>query len=317
MEYLIVRNIPPAWRSYQLRNFFYHSVEKKHFETFHYKHRKRAKKILYFFYIFRELFLQLIYGPRRKELLKSDTGESAEECCCLIKVDKSSISDFVAFYSNRNWVCPVGKTLRQKCIIYRVKITENILKNNLNSAKERRAECRNRTNVEFSKSDIVDLPELNPPRRVFPRGNVGTADDEFRHLISKCRIPTSVLKSLKLNVSKKSTRRYQKLPHKYNDNIFIPPKCRQTIETKNGHDISYSDDFENYEIGETENEPEIETNEIVISSDDEMDDFGMEGTVGNCLLLTCFFSKNSIFFSNFRSLNKISNFRSFTKSSNS
>ena len=79
---------------------------------------------------------------------------------------------------------------------------------------------------------------MSPPRHVFPRGNVGTSDSEFRSLISSCRLPTSVIKSLKLSLTKRTPKRYQCLKHHYNENVVKISDEKRIIFTKNGHEIT-------------------------------------------------------------------------------
>ena len=254
-EYFIVRNIPPSWRSHHVRNFFYHSVEEGHFRTFHFKHRKEINICD----------------------LQIDSKDTREQCCCLIELEPGSSPSVLSFYNNRNWVFTDGRVTREKCIILRVKVKCKNEPKSLKSVKERRKECRERSVVEFTADDLADFQELNPPRHTLPRGNVGTTDDQFRHLISKCRLSTAVIKSLKLTFTRtKPYRRYQRLNHNYNDNIITPPQSHRIIETKSGHEIQPDKLPEISKIDEKSDTTEHDET-VVISSDDEEDDFGMEG----------------------------------------
>jgi len=259
-NHFIVRNIPKSWRSHHLRNYFYHSVQKEHFATFHFKHRSEFTKF---------------------------EGDSCQTSCCVIELAADVSCSFLALYNRRNWVFLNGKVLREKCIITRFQVGANNAQRAPQSLQEMRQESRSRTDEQFTESDAQHLPELNPPRYVFPRGNVGTTDDEFRRLISTCRLPTSVMKSLKLELSRtKPFRRYQRLPHHYNDQIVTIPERERIVHTKDGHDIPIPDKVPHTEKETTSSKVQVEmevdmsidTEVIAISSeDDEEDDFGMEG----------------------------------------
>ena len=113
-----------------------------------------------------------------------------------------------------------------------------------------------------------------------PRLPTPATDSEFRTLISKCRLPTKVIKSLKLSLTrKKPFRRYQQLSHQYNENIVHIPEKSQTIETKNGHEISPTnvpdENFPTVQMDEKD-KPNQENPDVIEISDDD-DDFGMEG----------------------------------------
>ncbi len=57
-------------------------------------------------------------------------------------------------------------------------------------------------------SELSTIPELNPPS-VMPQGNVGTALSTFVALIRTCKLPSHVIKKLKLEFPKsRSSKRY-------------------------------------------------------------------------------------------------------------
>jgi len=269
--YLIVRQIPRDWRSRHLRNYFFELIKEKAFSTFHFKHRKE--------------------NTRKLNSDSDQTSESLLTSCCIVQINSDSdfLSKFLLFDS-RHWIGLNGETKRLKCKIEKIKIIENIPLPI--STKERAAElkCRN-LDSNFTRQDLSDLAELNPNRSVFPRGNVGTTDSEFRNLIKLCKMPTSVLKSLKLDFTKNRKRKkYSVLTHYYNNNIHVPQLIEQTFETRNGHTvISGSSTFRPAK----NTEPEVEPNRDVAcspgsdpevininrekESENSEDDFGMEG----------------------------------------
>ena len=113
---------------------------------------------------------------------------------------------------------------------------------------------------------------------------MGTTDDEFRRLISACRLPTSVMKTLKLDLSRtKPFRRYQRLPHHYNDQIVTIPERESIVHTKDGHEIPIPDEVSHPESEIKSSNEQLDMEEVdpeviaISSEDDEEDDFGMEG----------------------------------------
>ena len=192
----------------------------------------------------------------------------------MVKVN-SSHTNKLFYYHNKHWIGLSGQTLRQKCRIEKVK-TKSRMSGSVTSLQESTKEAKFRTSTDFTEDTLTKMPEMNPNRGIFPRGNVGTTDDEYRQIIKKCMMPTSVLKSLKLDFTKRKPKRYQALPHKYNNNILKAKSF--IIETRNRHFIA-SDNIP----GEPEDNPhekptlDEDTSAILISDDDSEDDFGMEG----------------------------------------
>ena len=65
---------------------------------------------------------------------------------------------------------------------------------------------------ELTISDLRALPEFNPPH-VMPQGNVGTCLAVFMGLIRACRLPSFVIRKLRLEFPKsRSKRRYGAVP---------------------------------------------------------------------------------------------------------
>ena len=65
--------------------------------------------------------------------------------------------------------------------------------------------------------DLKVLPELNPPKEM-PKGNVGTPLSVFMSLIRSCKLPTHVIKKLRLEFPKsRSAHRYGAVRLDYGD----------------------------------------------------------------------------------------------------
>jgi len=181
------------------------------------------------------------------------------------------------YYHNQHWIGLSGQTLRQKCWIEKVKTSKSSISRSSISLQEYTEKSKFRTSSDFTNDDLMKMPEMNPNRGIFPRGNVGTTDDEYRQIIQKCLMPTSVLKSLKLDFTKRKPKRYQAMPHKYNNNILKPKSF--IIETRKRHFIA-SDNIPDKPESLPENDQASknnDTNTILISDDDSEDDFNMEG----------------------------------------
>jgi len=64
-------------------------------------------------------------------------------------------------------------------------------------------------------TDLMSLPELNPPT-VMPQGNVGTPLSAFMALIRACKLPSHVIKKLRLEFPKsRSSKRYGAVSFEY------------------------------------------------------------------------------------------------------
>ena len=152
-------------------------------------------------------------------------------------------------YSGQPWLDLDGRRSRLRCLIERVK------------------EC----------PKLAILAELRPARGVFPRGNVGTTDDQFRRLIKLCQLPSSVIKKLKLDLTPKRRKgRYQSVTMKYNDNIHYPKIKEKTIFTRNGHIAIDPEGDHEIEDNDQLDEKQKDKMEVAEESDPE-DDHNMEG----------------------------------------
>lgn len=113
------------------------------------------------------------------------------------------------------------------CIFLIADTSEDIL---YKTKQEKRVHPFTRTNLEFSKHDLKELPELHPPP-LMPNGNVGTPLSVFKELIRACKLPPCVIKKLNLNVSiVKSKKKYSNVPFDYKSLV----KGRSSSLTDNG-----------------------------------------------------------------------------------
>ena len=216
----LIGNIPGHYHSYHLRTFFSDFIEKRGFLCFHFKHRPEYE---------RESTIQELRenstastsnvstktesssinapGGSHSSTL-SDVRSNAKELkksrtfCCVVVVDDDLKQEFVRSYSCKNWIGENDTVLPQKVRL--VPLT------------------RKDTCTEFplyysqlEKEDLTSLSELNPPR-LMPQGNVGTPISVFLDFIKSCRLPSHVIKKLRLNfpIGKKS-KKYSAVPMTY------------------------------------------------------------------------------------------------------
>ncbi|XP_077996044.1 G patch domain-containing protein 3-like [Glandiceps talaboti] len=203
--YCVVRNIPVNFHSADLRNYFSQFIESKGFLCFHFRHRPEA----------------------RSEGTKSVTF------CCVTKLLPTCLDRFIKMYHGKLWVGKDGSRIPVKCLISRIKLHCNLTEYKTRGEQKHIPPERET----FTKSDLCNLPELNPPAAAMPNGNVGTPTKVFLDLIAACRMPSSVIKKLGLVFPRtRSNRRYGNVPFDYGGKIAMY-NDDETIVTATGEDI--------------------------------------------------------------------------------
>ena len=170
-SFYLIGNIPASLHSADLRAFFSRLVEGCVFVCFHYKHRPEHIRA---------------DGP---------STERGETKCCVAVLKSASEEErsFVSSYSGKNWVDSNGDTLPSRVRVQLLTVTD---------------QSTPHTSSAIPWSDLRPLPELNPPS-LMPQGNVGTPLQTFMDLIRSCKLPSYVIKKLRLEFPKsRSTRRY-------------------------------------------------------------------------------------------------------------
>lgn len=109
VTFFVVNNIPALFRSAELRNYFSQFVESKGFACFHYRHRP-------------ELRAQGAGNSGSGE--RGSEGKAAGSCCCVVSVRSRESDRFVKMYSGNHWIDSKGNWLRRKCLIRRVRVSE-------------------------------------------------------------------------------------------------------------------------------------------------------------------------------------------------
>lgn len=229
--YCLVGRIPSSYHSADLRKFFCDFIENKRFLCFHFRHRpehervdtgqKKAgtvnrqddgvetgrvseKNCSGGDNVLEKVCDQSNQGvtnePGRK-LAKSDT------LCCVIVVKGGFEDEFIKTYNGKHWTDKSGNPLRQK-----VKLT---LLDTGRTEPGNDSTVNEKPHPQIDVDDLLALPELNPPN-LMPQGNVGTPVAVFMELIKTCRLPSHVIRKLKLNFPvKKRKKCYGAVPMDY------------------------------------------------------------------------------------------------------
>lgn len=184
-SFFLIGNIPAALHAADLRAFFSRLTEGGLFLCFHYKHRPEQSK---------------------SEASSNTSSDTPSKCCvAVLKKGRDEEKEFVKDFSNKNWVNSDGDTMRSKARVQLLNVVEDDTPHTASA---------------MLWSDLRTLPELNPPS-LMPQGNVGTPLKTFMASIRSCKLPTHVIKKLRLEFPKsRSTRAYGavKLDYSNHDN---------------------------------------------------------------------------------------------------
>nr|XP_033495908.1 G patch domain-containing protein 3 [Epinephelus lanceolatus] len=239
--YLAVSNIPVAFRSADLRNYFSQFIESGGFQCFHFRHRPEV--------------LRESEGPENTVCGESEEGSSrcqetdqvtenssvkkqmVKSCCCIVSVNAKDADRCIRMYSGNHWIDSKGSWLSRRCVIKRIKVSHD--KDDGSFPYKSKHEQRYRVSLteRFTEADLKSLPELNPPA-LMQNGNVGTPVKVFLQLIQSCRLPPRLIRKLGLTFPKTSSnRRYGNVPFQYQDTLTLPA-TEETVLTAAGHEIT-------------------------------------------------------------------------------
>ncbi|XP_038141450.1 G patch domain-containing protein 3 [Cyprinodon tularosa] len=287
--YLVISNIPVAFHSADLRNYFSQFIESGAFHCFHYRHRPEVLK-----------------EPERSEPTTGGDGENVsiaspeseapkqgscvskpavKSCCCVVSVHANHADRFLRMYAGNHWIDSKGNWLGRRCVIRRIRVSSD--KGEGSFPYKTKFEQRHHVSLteQFTDADLNSLPELNPPA-LMQNGNVGTPIRVFLQLIQSCRLPPRLIRKLGLTFPKTgSSRRYGNVPFQYYNTCTLP-STEETVLTAAGHEISgpgsliapssrsrlMADDVHATEADETQNEAAEEEGEDVQSNADDDDD---------------------------------------------
>ncbi|XP_031608184.1 G patch domain-containing protein 3 [Oreochromis aureus] len=262
--YFAISNIPVAFRSADLRNYFSQFIESGGFHCFHYRHRPE---------VLRESGApeNSVSGDGSEP--RSSSSESAEltkitaeskpavrSCCCIVSVRAKDAERFVRMYAGNHWIDAKGNWLARRCVIKRVKVSYD--KDDGSFPYKTKYEQRHRVSLteRFTEADLRSLSELNPPA-LMQNGNVGTPVKVFLQLIQACRLPPRLIRKLGLTFPKTSSnRRYGNVPFQYHDTCTLPA-TEQTVLTAAGHEISGPGTLPGSSLGSRQLDDNTETTE--------------------------------------------------------
>ncbi|KAG7242221.1 hypothetical protein INR49_024267 [Caranx melampygus] len=239
--YFAISNIPVAFRSADLRNYFSQFVESGGFHCFHYRHRPE---------VLRESVAteNTVSGDNEESSsVSTETNQvtktspakkqAARSCCCIVSVHSKDADRFFRMYAGNHWIDSKGTWLSRRCVIKRIKVTAD--KDDGSFPYKTKYEQRHRVSLteRFTEADLKSLSELNPPA-LMQNGNVGTPVKVFLQLIQSCRLPPRLIRKLGLTFPKTSSnRRYGNVPFQYQDSCTLPA-TEETVLTAAGHEIS-------------------------------------------------------------------------------
>ena len=226
-EYLLIGSIPEQLDSSDLRAFFSQYVERDAFVCFHYRHRPEMFRLRP-----QERAEERSVAREGQILNKGSISKptQANTCCCVVKIRPELAGEFIRYFHGKHWATP-GRTLREKvrvtrmvlkeetpsvkgCDVEKCPMSEGLLEVEGGRGSSSTADCGDQA-PSPEKMDITSIIELNPPA-LMPQGNVGTPTATFMHLINSCRLPTKVIRKLKLEFPKSRTkRRYGAVPLNY------------------------------------------------------------------------------------------------------
>lgn len=223
-SFVLVGNIPGRFRSYDLRAFFSHLVEKRGFHCFHFRHRPEhiatrsednvsepaaGEGIGEPTTVTEEAAENVVENTADSAVqvgLTSSTERRAGTTCCVVAVKSTLEEEFMQLYNTKNWTDCDGETLPSRV---------RLLKLNTGRSGSVTGPSLTKTHRQLELEDLRSLPELHPPG-LMPQGNVGTPLATFMSLIRSCKLPSHVIKKLRLEFPKsRSKRRYGAVPLDY------------------------------------------------------------------------------------------------------
>ncbi|XP_056142162.1 G patch domain-containing protein 3 [Lampris incognitus] len=271
--YFAVSNIPAAFRSSDLRNYFSQFLESGAFQCFHYRHRPE---------VLRES--DVSRGSRgaspsddnkegsskSSETTGSSSKQATKTCCCVVSVRSKEADRFVRLYAGNQWIDSKGNWLARCCVIKRIKLSsyrdEHVFPYKTKSEQRHRVSLTEH----FTEADLKSLSELNPPA-LMQNGNVGTPVKVFLQLIQSCRLPPRLIRKLGLTFPKTSSnRRYGNVPFQYHD-TYVIPATEDNVFTAAGHEISGPGDVTTASSGPKQQADFLEAEETEDQREEEED----------------------------------------------
>eukprot|EP00092_Neocalanus_flemingeri_P023174 GFUD01025129.1.p1 GENE.GFUD01025129.1~~GFUD01025129.1.p1 ORF type:complete len:528 (+),score=179.43 GFUD01025129.1:79-1662(+) len=232
-SFVIVCNIPPEFHTSDLRRFFSTFVETDKFLCFHFRHRPEKGKVS-------DVGKSSTSNSTRNASYSSETCGRVHKAsssksdrvttCCIVKMKTEFVSSFLAQYHRKHWLDSNFEEVPVKCFISKVKFGDKIPASDVPDSEKD-------DSVEFSDSEFLKLPELQPPN-MMPQGNVGTSTRFFLTAIKKCQLPAKLIGKLKLEFPLSKNRQFGSVPHEYRGNSILLERRKMEQLNKAGPKIS-------------------------------------------------------------------------------
>lgn len=129
--YFVISNIPVAFRSADLRNYFSQFIESGGFQCFHYRHRPEIHRQS-------EGPENTVCGNVNGEEGSSSPSETdqvtkngsvekrtVKSCCCVVSVHNKEADRFVRMYAGNHWINSKGNWLARRCVVKRIKVSND------------------------------------------------------------------------------------------------------------------------------------------------------------------------------------------------
>ena len=211
--YALVYNIPEGMRSRHLRKFFRVAIERNYFKCFHYRHRKSSTL------------------ASRKLKLEPKT------CACLVKMASlDALKILMSGYHNSKWITDKS----QLCAIEPISTTDEDHEDveSISSTID--------VDNKIAKKHLKRLAELRPPR-FLKKGNVGTPVAYLLTEIRHCRMPSSLLTKLGVNLQEECYKR-KYFCFSWDYELSVGSRCHATSVYKK--DEANENTFDPYELDE-------------------------------------------------------------------
>jgi len=227
-NFVIVSNIPSAFHTSDLRRFFSSFVETEKFSCFHFRHRPEKGKVSDVEKYSSSNSRNSSYSSETcARVHKASTSKSDRATtCCIVKMKTEFVSSFLAQYHRKHWLDSNNEEIGAKCFVSKVKSADKIAASEV-------PDTENDNSVNFSDSEFLKLPELQPPN-MMPYGNVGTSTSFFLTAIKECRLPAKLIGKLKLEFPQSRKRVFGSVPHQYRGNSLLLERRKMEMQNKAG-----------------------------------------------------------------------------------
>ncbi|XP_014666083.1 PREDICTED: G patch domain-containing protein 3-like isoform X2 [Priapulus caudatus] len=243
----IIGNIPPYYRSSDLRNYFSQFIESGGFNCFHFRHRPETKQLKNVpeSSVSDSVLTVTVANVARSTVTASasttTTSSGTQSCttegegsksrlsdsvmnttCCVVRLANENVEKLIKMYHRKHWLDKEGNMIQSKCFIAKLRTSSD---NDTGTASSKYVTRKEQRQIDPDREQLTDvnirqLAELHPPP-VMPQGNVGTPVTYFLEQIRLCRMPGHLIKQLGLQFPKsRSNRRYGNVPCDYGGETY-------------------------------------------------------------------------------------------------